>query len=230
MDNHWSSEAAPLRDALRSVKPGPVDSARAGRVLSARAACWHLADGGDEEAMGARKVKRAESVQWAPPLLSFIMERHGGTVRGSTRASVQRWTLNVDTGAATVETVGRRQLRPMAKRLSVVGIADDIAKHVLAQGDHPALTVGCRRARRSSGRDVPGPGRRLQARRWRAVENASVMRSARAYPAGGKSARTGGSASRVRAVNARVAAQRRAKQLRHRAPLAPEQAAAVATN
>jgi hypothetical protein len=40
---------------------------------------------------GQKLLGRMEEVVWEPPILSFTVERHGGTVQGSSRAS-PGWT------------------------------------------------------------------------------------------------------------------------------------------
>jgi len=72
-----------------------------------------------------------EAVQWNPPLLTFTVERHGGTVLGSTRAELQQWTIDLDRMTATCERKRHRQLHPMAKRIDVSSIADDVAQSIL---------------------------------------------------------------------------------------------------
>jgi hypothetical protein len=52
-------------------------------------------------------------------LLRFELERHGGTVNGSTRAEVHHWVVNLAEMSAHVEKSGHRQLRPTQTRLNV---------------------------------------------------------------------------------------------------------------
>lgn len=77
--------------------------------------------------MAAGKVYRLENLVWDPPILSFEMERHGGTVLGSSRADVQAWTVNLDTLCVSSCIVGHHQLRPMDKRLDTASLASEIA-------------------------------------------------------------------------------------------------------
>ena len=60
---------------------------------------------------------------WNPPVLSFVVERHGSTVLGSTRAEKQQWNLNLENKTATHRTIGFRQLYPKAPALKVKPIA-----------------------------------------------------------------------------------------------------------
>lgn len=57
---------------------------------------------------------RMEQVRWEPPVLSFIVERHGETVNGSTRAELQHWEVAVENRTARIVKTGQRQLKPMA--------------------------------------------------------------------------------------------------------------------
>ncbi len=77
-----------------------------------------------------------EQIEWSPPVLAFLMERHGGTCCGSTRADLHRWTINLEQEAATCEKVGHRQVRPMARRLPIQSLAEEVASKVVqGQGD-----------------------------------------------------------------------------------------------
>ena len=74
---------------------------------------WDNIQGSDDGGMQAYKlVGRIEQPIWEPPLLSFNIERHGGTVQGSSRAEIQRWTINIALKTATVTEAGYRQLEP----------------------------------------------------------------------------------------------------------------------
>src|SRR5947208_12462125 len=45
--------------------------------------CWHNLQGSGETRMAAWKLERIEQVRWDPPVLSFVVERHGAAVLGS---------------------------------------------------------------------------------------------------------------------------------------------------
>ena len=49
---------------------------------------WWDLYGAGEGKMGKGKLERIEKVSWAAPNLRFILERHGGTVMGSSRAEL----------------------------------------------------------------------------------------------------------------------------------------------
>lgn len=97
--------------------------------------CWTEFDGSAQEGMSSNKLKgRMENVEWNSPELIFKIERHGGTVLGSTRADIQKWTLNVFSKTATCVKVSHRQLKPMAERINLKEISDEIAQIILNHG------------------------------------------------------------------------------------------------
>jgi hypothetical protein len=55
---------------------------------------------------------RMEDPSWEPPYLRFVIERHGGTVLGSTQATLQHWEVNLDEMTAEIVKTGHRQLAP----------------------------------------------------------------------------------------------------------------------
>lgn len=96
------------------------------------AACWHEFDGDCGGMTGDKLIGRMEEVEWNPPLLRFVIERHGGLVMGSTRADLQHWNINLEDNAIELVHVGVRQIRPMAARVSITGIADEITQQILS--------------------------------------------------------------------------------------------------
>ena len=101
-----------LRSRLANLEPGTidVDSEVAGDLASS----WDALSGSDQKSMTADKVDRLENLTWNPPLLSFDIERHGGTVRGSSRAEVHTWTVDVMAATANVNTGRFRQINARA--------------------------------------------------------------------------------------------------------------------
>jgi hypothetical protein len=79
-----------LRIYLATLPPGPIsDPAALERLL---AACWDEFTGDYGGMEGYKLLGRMEDVTWGPPVLSFSVERHGGTVMGSSRAELQGWS------------------------------------------------------------------------------------------------------------------------------------------
>ncbi len=90
--------------------------------------------------MQAHKIRgRTEDLAWNPPQLTFKIERHGGTVNGSTRAEMQHWCVDVAAHTAEIVSTGRRQLRAMAKRVNVKGPAAEIAEAILKGQESASL-------------------------------------------------------------------------------------------
>jgi hypothetical protein len=107
---------------------GPVaEVAALERLL---AACWDDLRGDDGGMAGTKLVSRTEAAVWSPPVLRFRIERHGGTVQGSSRAELQHWEVDAERGTATLVKTGRRQLRPMAARVNVGRVAGEVAAAV----------------------------------------------------------------------------------------------------
>lgn len=127
-----------LLEFLRTAPPGdlPADSGL-DRILTD---CWEIFDGSDLGGMEPYKLcGRMEQVRWTPPLLSFAIERHGGTVCGSTRAELQFWELDIERRTARIAKTRYRQLAPMAQRLSMRPLAEEIAALIASRQDDPRL-------------------------------------------------------------------------------------------
>jgi hypothetical protein len=104
-----------LQDLLATTTPGEMaDTTALSRCV---AECWDSFEGSDEGGMqGYKLINRMERVQWQPPQLSFVIERHGGLVLGSSRAELQTWVVNLVTMTAGITNTGRRQITAMAPR------------------------------------------------------------------------------------------------------------------
>ena len=74
-------------------------------------------------------IGRMESVTWTPPILTFRIERHSGTVNGSVYAEMQCWDVdceqmsaNYNRSNSTQRLVGTKQrplkVDPMAKAIA----------------------------------------------------------------------------------------------------------------
>lgn len=88
--------------------PGSVPQGRRAAVLERLAAMWDALDGADQAGMTARKLTRAEQLEWHPPVLRFALERHpGGKTAGS--VPVQHWAVDLAAGTAVLTATGYRQ-------------------------------------------------------------------------------------------------------------------------
>lgn len=123
-----------LQELLAAVPTGSVpDDIGLDHSL---ATCWDGFRGSGEGGMKDDKLLgRMENVQWQSPILKFTIERHGGTVNGSTRAELQHWEINLDNRTACIVKEGHRQLQTMALRVSVKDIAEEIVALILSGKD-----------------------------------------------------------------------------------------------
>ena len=114
-----------LMSYLARLPPGAIaDTESLERLLTAYWDDLRADDGGLE---GYKLINRMEGVTWKPPVIKFTIERHGGTVIGSSRAELQTWWVDVEQGTATYEVTGHRQIRPMQPRLDVKALAKEVA-------------------------------------------------------------------------------------------------------
>ena len=127
-----------LRDLLKSIPAGPLDYPQHQEILEAFNRAYEYFDGALDTSMSVKKLNRIENLSWNPPVISFNIERHGGTVHGSSRADVYQWGLNVNTGEAGY-TKTHRQLRRMDKRLNTKALAEATAKLITAKKKHAHL-------------------------------------------------------------------------------------------
>jgi hypothetical protein len=128
-----------LNQYLATTPPGTISN----KVLleSLLTTAWDQFGGsGDGGMKGEKLFGRMESVVWSPPRLSFVIERHGATVNGSSRADLQHWVVDFEAKTATLEKVGRRQLDPMQPRLKVEPLAEEIGNLITSGQEHEWLT------------------------------------------------------------------------------------------
>jgi hypothetical protein len=119
-----------LRALLESIPPGPISDTT--ELASLLADCWDEFDCRKGGMTGDKLSGRMEDVSWSPPLLHFTIERHGGTVNGSSRAKLQDWWVDVERETANFASDRHRQLYPMAPRLDVRPLAEETARLIVA--------------------------------------------------------------------------------------------------
>ena len=161
-----------LRNYLNTLEPGPVEeTTHLERLL---AEVWDDLGGDNGGMAGHKLIRRMARFEWHRPILTFLIERHGGTVLGSTRAELQRWSVDLDRQTATCERTGHRQLSPMARRVDVGPIADEVAgRIVVGKSDDRLSWLGDGRVRVVMARIFPersGYKRTVQGRRRRLRE------------------------------------------------------------
>ncbi len=118
---------------LSGVPAGAIPASMRHELFKVVEASWHEFAGSNETSMGAWKILRDEGpgdVNWISPCLSLTIERHGGTVLGSSRAERQRWILNLERRSADHVQGGFRQLRPNAPKLEVKSLANEVCNAV----------------------------------------------------------------------------------------------------
>ena len=119
-----------LIEYLESLKAGKIsNTAQLEALLSV---CWHEFKNSDEESMEGYKLhKRMKEVTWEPPILTFVLERHGATVCGSSRAGLHTWVVDFATCTAGCSTGRFKQLTPMKPKLNTKKLAEDIVQLIL---------------------------------------------------------------------------------------------------
>jgi hypothetical protein len=88
---------------------------------------------------GEKLQGRMEEGVWEPPVLSFTVERHGGTVQGSSRASLQQWRLDLGDKTARCVQSRFRQVRPPQPRFDVGRLAEEVASAICQRRDDQRL-------------------------------------------------------------------------------------------
>ena len=128
-----------LRQFLTKLPAGQIPSDKQTTLVQLLQDCWDAFRGSGEEGMATYKLTRMEEPTWRPPHLTFIIERHGGTVMGSTRAEIQIWDVDLDSKAVECEVAGYRQLYSRDAILDVKPIADELAKLIICRNQDERL-------------------------------------------------------------------------------------------
>ena len=128
-----------LREYLEPLPAGEISET--GILEDLLAVCWGKLDGGYEEGMNGGKLRgRMEDVHWDPPDLSFTIERHPQPVPLSTRAPLQRWSVDVEHATAGCDP--RLSYRQVIRRASPVDthrITEEIADIIIAGAEDSRL-------------------------------------------------------------------------------------------
>jgi len=178
-----------LRAFLEQLPTGDVPSDLYAELERLVAKCWddfHIAyDGGMEP---WKLLRRMEGAHWQPPVLSFIVERHGATVLGSKRATMQRWSLDTEEMKAECDESRRRQLYANQPPLKVQPIAHEIVDCILGHKEHPNINWRKDGSVRvvSIGLLGSGPKQTMEGRRKRFREALSLLLEPHGWKAGGR--------------------------------------------
>ena len=129
-----------LREFLSALKPGLVEGDVAETVEGLLIKYWREISGSESQATTPGKLSgRIESLCWEPPHLLFKIERHGGTVFGSTLAEIHLWTVDIEKKAATVSGGRFRRVKPLDRPLDTKRLAADIATLIKRQAKNSRL-------------------------------------------------------------------------------------------
>lgn len=129
-----------LQDLLSTIPPGHMSDGDCLQILPELSQCWDAIPGSEVESTTADKLHRAEEVCWTPPILSFTLERHGGTVLGSSRASLHYWEVDTEQPEARIVKTSVRQLSPKAQVMDIEKMANEIATLILNGVDDRRVT------------------------------------------------------------------------------------------
>ena len=119
-----------LIEVLKHIPQGRLTKDVRNKLIPLLSECWSDFRGSSEASMRAWKLDRAEEFLWNPPRPSFIIERHGATVLGSSRADLQRWELNLAARDARCWKESYRQIRPASPKLDVKPIASRVCETI----------------------------------------------------------------------------------------------------
>jgi len=132
---------------------------------------WDDFSGSTEGGMAAEKISgRAYDHDWDPPVLSFKIERHGGTVQGSSRAEIQYWSVNLRDKTATLLGSGHKQLKPRSPALDLAPIVSTLTEVICQEAPHKWIQWDSpNRFRLRIGEIIPahGASQTIQSRRKR---------------------------------------------------------------
>lgn len=130
-----------IEDILAGLDTGKIPAHLTDEVEAWLFQRWDSLAGGADTKMAAHKLLRGiEDLSWEPPVLTFRIERHGGTVGGSTRAEMQGWAIDTHASTATAFSAGHRQLYQAAARLDVKPLAAEIARMITEGSQDPRLS------------------------------------------------------------------------------------------
>jgi hypothetical protein len=101
-----------LKEHLNQFLNSPITKEQRDKALRLLAIAWDAFKGSGAESTDAYKLHRAESLHWQPPTVKFVLERHGGTARGSTRADLHYWEVDLDKREAGIVKIGWRKAKP----------------------------------------------------------------------------------------------------------------------
>jgi len=131
-----------LRNYLANITHGKLGEDAKNNVLKMLIDCWHQLPGSTVEATYEYKLNRIEEFIWSPPIISFVLESHGGTVMGSNRIELHHW--EVDLNACTARILRQTYRQPtgsMAKNIGTMVMAKEIEGLIVNNQDADAIVT-----------------------------------------------------------------------------------------
>lgn len=160
-----------LKKFLGDLPPGTVEAGETlDRLVHLLATVWEEIPGSEQEATYAYKLSRMESVEWDGEVLEFTLERHGPTARGSTRAKLHRWSVQIDPPNAFLSEAGSRVVGQISPKWYPDELVAELSFAIFNGKEHPHVKWICENKFRviEIGSLVPGDCKEtLAGRRYR---------------------------------------------------------------
>ena len=131
-----SDSLTELKEAFKDLADGRCENPELESLLIK---AWSSIAGSEETKLADWKLKRLEGLEKRDGKLYFDIERHGGTVHGSTRGEVYTWEVHVEHATATIIKKTHRQLYKADKRLDVGKMAQELGDCIIEKQPHPHL-------------------------------------------------------------------------------------------
>jgi len=126
-------------EQMSKIPNGPIEGDVDNLVLAIISSIWTYFPDHDDTSMSSDKLLRWENPEWNDPFLTFKIERHGGTVNGSSRAFVHTWQVDFKQGIAKIIHRTHRQLEQASKRLNVKPLAEKCSQLIESEAVHELL-------------------------------------------------------------------------------------------
>jgi len=123
-----------LQRYCAALPPGPVaDEFQLQRLL---ADAWDDLVGDDGGMEPYKLLRPLKDVTWTPPVLAFVIGRHGSLAMGGTRDDLQHWHVDVHKGTATLVKIGWRQNKPQSAAFQVKATAAEVIEAIQSGQEH----------------------------------------------------------------------------------------------
>jgi hypothetical protein len=128
-DQDTTKEIADLKAWLKTIAAGPLSRDLANDLSKLLYGAWRHFRGSNEGGMQEDDLldDGIEKPSWAPPILSFEIERHGGPAQGSAYAAIQVWHVNLESNEASCRVDRKRLVGRIDEPLDTLALAKEIA-------------------------------------------------------------------------------------------------------